>query len=80
MITLADLHLGDIADIVGLDVLNSADRQKLFACGMVPGARVTVVRVAPLGDPLQVSLDGVVLSIRKAEGLNVTVNRISRQP
>lgn len=78
MVTLADLKLGDSANIVGLSVVNSADRQKLFACGLIPGARITVVRVAPLGDPLQIRVDGVVLSIRKTEGLNVTVNRINR--
>lgn len=76
---LSDLKLGDRANIVGIDIASPADRQKLFACGLIPGTEVTVVRIAPLGDPMQICLDGdILLSIRKTEGCYVKVDRISR--
>jgi len=41
--------------------------------GLVPGTTVEVVRVAPLGDPLQLLVRGCRLSIRLAEAAEVTV-------
>jgi ferrous iron transport protein A len=76
--SLSDLELGQKAKIIGFDACNAACRQKLFACGLIPGAEVSIVRVAPLGDPLQIRLDGdVMLSIRRSEGYNVKVERAS---
>jgi len=72
--TLSDLKLNESAHIVGFSTDSPACRQKLFACGLVPGAEVCVIRIAPLGDPLQICVDGnLMLSIRKSEGQNVTV-------
>lgn len=77
--SLSELKLGDSAMVVSLDLTSSADRQKLFACGLVPGTEVTVIRIAPLGDPMQIKLDGdVLLSVRKTEANYVKVNRTSR--
>ena len=41
--------------------------QRLMAMGFLPGARVTVVQVAPFGDPITVELDGWRVSIRLSE-------------
>jgi ferrous iron transport protein A len=72
--TLSELKLGDTANIVSFEALSAACRQKLFAYGLIPGAKISMVRIAPLGDPLQIKLDGdIMLSIRKAEGRNVKV-------
>lgn len=72
---LSDLQLGETAIIQDITIQNLADRQKLFACGLLPGAAVTVVRVAPLGDPLQIQVDDdLLLSIRKSEGYHVKVD------
>jgi Fe2+ transport system protein FeoA len=46
---------------------------RLMELGLVPGARVRLVRVAPLGDPLVVALRGAELSLRKAEARLVTI-------
>ncbi len=79
MKTLSDLQLGDEAQVTSIQVPNPADRQKLFACGLLPGVNVSVVRVAPLGDPIQIRLEGdILLSIRKAEASHVKVNSINR--
>lgn len=48
-------------------------RRRLMEFGLVPGTVVEVVRVAPLGDPVQLLVRGCRLSIRKAEAAEVTV-------
>ncbi len=78
-IYMSDLEVGCYANISALNISNLADRQKLFACGLIPGAKVKVVRIAPLGDPLQIQLDDdIMLSIRKSEVQNVKVDCINR--
>lgn len=77
-IKLSDLKIGDKAQILSFDVENAACRQKMFAYGLIPGAEISIARIAPLGDPLQIQLDGgIMLSIRKSEGRDVKVKRIS---
>lgn len=48
-------------------------RRRLMEFGLVPGTPVEVVRVAPLGDPVQLLVRGCRLSIRRAEAAEVTV-------
>src|SRR5262245_47272883 len=48
-------------------------RRRLMEFGLVPGTAVEVVRVAPLGDPVQLMVRGCRLSIRRAEAAEVTV-------
>ena len=42
-------------------------RRRLFDMGVTPGAEVTLVKKAPLGDPIEVTLRGYQLTLRKAE-------------
>lgn len=42
-------------------------RRRLLELGLVPGAQVKLVNVAPLGDPIELEVRGCRLSIRKAE-------------
>ncbi|HSX20771.1 MAG TPA: FeoA family protein [Gammaproteobacteria bacterium] len=79
MQSLSDLKLHEKAQVLRVDVSGAADRQKLFACGLIPGAEITIERIAPLGCPLQIRLEGdILLSIRKTEANYVKVNRINR--
>jgi Fe2+ transport system protein FeoA len=41
--------------------------------GIVPGTRITVNRVAPLGDPIDVLVKGYHLSLRRSEAAEVSV-------
>jgi Fe2+ transport system protein FeoA len=43
--------------------------------GLLPGTRVEVVRVAPFGDPIELTLRGYALSIRLAEAMLIEVSR-----
>ena len=46
---------------------------RLLALGLLPGTEVAVVRVAPLGDPVEVEFRGMRLSLRKADAAAVRV-------
>ena len=71
---LAALGVGDVATIehVGGE---RAFRRRLMELGLVPGTRVELVAVAPLGDPLEFLVRGASLSIRRADAAEVRVAR-----
>ena len=48
-------------------------RRRLFDMGVTPGAQVFVRKVAPLGDPVEITIRGYELSLRKDEAKLVTV-------
>lgn len=48
--------------------------RRLMELGLVPGTRVTVTRVAPLGDPLELRVRNYALSIRRSEALAIEVD------
>lgn len=50
-----------------------AFRRRLMELGIIPGTRVEVLRVAPFGDPMELSARGCNLSIRAAEAREVQV-------
>jgi len=70
--SLADVEVGGAATIVrvagarGLSI-------RLMEMGLLPGTRVEVLRVAPLGDPIEVRVRGFALSIRRDEARGVEV-------
>jgi DtxR family Mn-dependent transcriptional regulator len=51
-------------------------KRKLLDMGLVPGVRLRVERVAPMGDPIDVVVKGYHLSLRKAEAASVIVEEI----
>lgn len=55
-------------------------RQRLQEMGLTPGVECTLVRIAPLGDPLEVRVRGYNLSLRKAEAHGVLVSTTPREP
>ena len=46
---------------------------KLLEMGFIPGETIEVIRIAPLGDPIAVSVSGYMLSLRKDEASTVRV-------
>ncbi len=52
-------------------------RRRLFDMGVTPGAKVLLRKKAPLGDPLEITIRGYELTLRKAEAACVTMEVIS---
>ena len=46
---------------------------KLLEMGGIPGEMIEVIRIAPLGDPIAISVAGYMLSLRKAEAATVRI-------
>lgn len=61
---LNDLKVGQVANIVNLNALTNEVRKKLMIMGVLPNTQVTLIRKAPMGDPLQIEVRGVSLAIR----------------
>jgi ferrous iron transport protein A len=55
-------------------------RRRLMELGLVPGTRVELVGVAPLGDPIELLVRGCSLSIRRAEAEVVRVTAAAAAP
>ena len=51
-----------------------AVRRRLFDMGITPGAEVYLRKKAPLGDPIEISLRGYELTLRKAEAAHVEID------
>jgi ferrous iron transport protein A len=52
---------------------------KLMEMGCVPGERISVEQIAPLGDPISVSVAGYILSLRLDEAEGILVNTESKE-
>lgn len=52
-------------------------RRRLMELGLIPGIKVEVLRIAPFGDPLELSVRGCNLSIRAAEAKQVEVEPLA---
>lgn len=72
--SLASLAIGRPATVVALGGQRSF-RRRLLELGFVPGTRIVVRNVAPLGDPLEIEIRGCRVSIRRAEAQEITVQR-----
>ena len=71
--TLQDLRPGESGKILEYEAGAITDR--LMEMGMLPGSEVQVVRLAPLGDPIDLKIRGYHLSIRKAEAARIRISR-----
>ncbi|TVR07644.1 MAG: ferrous iron transport protein A [Phormidium sp. GEM2.Bin31] len=64
---LRQLKAGSAGRILGYDCPHRGYRKRLLAMGLTPGTEFTVTRHAPLGDPVEISVRGFSLSLRKHE-------------
>jgi DtxR family Mn-dependent transcriptional regulator len=72
LLTLADLKPGETAKVVRVEATAAAAR-RLLEMGFTRGSPVTVLRVAPMGDPIEVRVRGYSLSLRRTEARKVLV-------
>ena len=70
--TLNELKVGATAKVVKLNG-EGAVKRRLMDMGLTKGTEVCVRKVAPLGDPIELTLRGYELSIRKDEASKVEV-------
>lgn len=68
--TLRDAHIGETVTVARLTGENSIKR-RIMDMGITKGVLITIRKTAPLGDPIEVTVRGYELSIRKSEAENI---------
>ncbi len=69
---LSELSIGERGVVTAVNG-EGAIRRRLFDMGITPGAEVYLRKKAPLGDPIEISLRGYELTLRKAEAAHVEI-------
>lgn len=76
--TLKELEIGESAAIKTVGG-SGALRQHFLDMGMIPGAEVTVVKLAPMGDPMELQVHGYELTLRLAEADQIEIEPIKKR-
>ena len=75
--TLQDLPVGSSGVITAVGGEGSL-RQHFLDMGVIPGAEVTLIQYAPMGDPMELRIHGYELTLRRADGEKVTVTPLPK--
>ncbi len=75
MVTLEDIGIGQSALVTGF--AEGAPARRLLEMGFVPGTKVTALRTAPLGDPVEYAVMGGRVAMRKVDAAAIRVEGIS---
>ena len=75
--TLRDLQMGESAVITTVGG-RGALRQHFLDMGMIPGVQVTLVKYAPMGDPMELRLHGCELTLRLADAEQIEIEEVQK--
>lgn len=70
---LSNLKPGQQGKILKLDSSIGPIRRRLMDMGVIPGETIKVEKVAPMGDPIEVTVKGYNLSLRKNEAKGIEI-------
>ncbi len=76
VITLDKLETGKDAIVQSINCEDIALRKHIIDMGLTPGVEVTLIKTAPMGDPLEIRLRGYELTLRKADASKIVVTDI----
>ena len=71
--TLVDLEIGQTGRVVDVRTTDPELALHILEIGLTKDASVRYLRAAPLGDPIQIEVDGFLLSLRKNEAESVLI-------
>ena len=74
--TINDLKIGEsgvIAQVGGEGPL----RLRFLDMGLIPGTKVTLQKVAPMNDPIQIHLRGYELTIRREDAMKIALQEVA---
>ena len=77
-ITLDKLRTGRDAIIRSIECENKALRKHILDMGLTPGVEVTLVKTAPMGDPLELKVRGYALTLRKTDAAKIKISNIHK--
>ena len=73
--TLEDLSPGQSGTILSIGNKSGTVKRRLVDMGLTPGTEVKVTKIAPLGDPIEVTLRGYELSLRKEDAAQIVMGQ-----
>jgi ferrous iron transport protein A len=76
MFNLSDMVRGDRAKLIDFGNTSPEYRRRLLSLGLTRGAEIKVIRVAPLGCPVQIEVRGTSLTLRKEEASDLSWERL----
>ena len=59
-----------------LQISESPLKQRLMSMGMIPGTKVTVLRSAPMGDPIAIGIRSYNLAVRREDAALISVEQL----
>nr|WP_330377212.1 FeoA family protein [Cellulosilyticum ruminicola] len=74
--TLANLEIGKDAIIESVACSSESLRRHILDMGLTPGTEITVIKMAPMGDPIQIRVRGYELTLRKEDATCIALKDI----
>jgi len=75
MKTLGEIHHGGQLEVTAI-TSDCSRAGRLAALGFLPGRRIRVVHIAPLGDPISVEMEGQKISVRRTEASLIEITEV----
>ena len=75
--TLRELEIGNTAVVTSVGG-EGALRQHFLDMGIIPGTRITTVKYAPMGDPVQVQIHGYELTLRLDDAAEIEIEKLPK--
>ncbi len=73
--TLNHLRPGDYGTIENIVNTTPSLRRRLLEMGLTRGTRIQLIRFAPMGDPIEISIRGYRLSLRREEASSIIIKK-----
>lgn len=77
--TICDLEIGQSAVILAVGG-EGALRQHFLDMGLIPGIEVTLIKYAPMGDPMELMVSGYSLTLRLADAAQIDITNVHEHP
>ena len=75
-LTINQFKPGESAKIQGFSQCDASYRRQLMALGLTPGTTIHIIRIAPMGDPVQIQVRNACLALRKQEAAVLQLERV----
>jgi ferrous iron transport protein A len=73
---LSNMKMGSKGRIIRIQAGESLYRHRLISMGLLPGTEFILSRIAPLGDPIEITVRGFALSLRKEEANILQIEQV----
>lgn len=73
MKSLVDLHVGEVGKVTSFENQGLV-KKRLLDMGITTGVAIKLIKIAPLGDPIEIEVRGYNLSLRKSEAKEIKID------